>query len=1481
MKRSRNVASAAKCLGVVTVCFVACFPTAAQSTSNSSLSIGVQNPAAPTGTQVKTSPTENISTKSVPQRARLGIVNDWSQRHLLFPPTNNSALLRRLKKDPRWAQSYYLNHREAWWPGLRHPSQTSSPNPGLEDWNVSLGSVTFGPIVESGNTDPDGGQVSPAKYTFDVSSAPSCTNDFVVMSMPVSPVAGGQANIVGFNDLYTGADPTTGLPNGYCTDRTGPQLLFAYASGEGEVPGSISISLDGTKLAYIEDVLTGSSYFHVLTIGSGTSGSEGSSPTSAVVPGTGASNAVDVRLAITPDGNPAHDLQGSTTSPFIDYASDSAYVTTYTWTSGGSGYVYKISPVFGSGSPAIVWSVLVNCPSVDGGPPSVPSSPIYDSVSYNVFFTDTGSRIDYVTDNGSTATLTCGNVGNYDNTAANPPTVDSVNEFVYATFNSNGANEYVTQIAAMNPPNDLGTGGGSIGLSVGGENTSFTGPYNVDFTSDYYNCDLSLGACTGSPLLYVAGMDSLGTVPTLYAEAFTSDLGMEGDFGTSPSSIALATGAADSSEVSEFYNPDAVDPSTGNPGEDFLFVGVTNNCPATDSGGTAGCVMSLDITSGPPTITAATPAIPAPGGSTGIIVDNAAEEAQAANIYYATRSTGYLVKTAQSGTTLAGLPTFSPAAGTYSTAQTVIISDVTPSPTIYYTTDGTTPTTSSSIYTTSITVSSTETLKAIAVASGYMQSAVATANFTIALPPAATPILSPTGGNYASTQTVTISDSTPGATIYYTVTPGTYDGIVPTSSSRVYSTPITISSSETVDAIAVASGDSQSAVATAVFIYPYTPWSAFLDQSRAIDWSTAGFTIPNYTVNCAMQPTLLLGPIHDADNGVAIRTALSSCDATHNAVLIPTGTYYVDYIMATNGKQVLRGAGPNSTTLIFTVGIGGGGGLNSGLVMTDDGLYNGSPQVLPPSGLNQCLWTDGFSQGSTSITLSSCGGTPPINQTIILDQANDTSDTSGVYICDVNIVNCGYESSTGGNNDGRFIPDGSSGITHSQQQVDYITGVTSLGGGSYTVTLATPVYFTNIRSGKSAGVWWPGMVQNIGLEDLTVDGSNSVFSDGSTISMYDCYQCWVKNVRSVDAGRNHVMLYQSANDVIRDSYFYQSQSHYSESYVVEAEESSAFLVENNIFQQVTNPLMFGQGSGAVVGYNFSINNPYTGADSWMAPAYSVHNAGNEMNLWEGNNFNGVVADNAWGSSDQITYFRNLLNGWQACSWDTTGGVTCDATGETNFTQPVVMRANVRTLNLVGNVLGQPGYHNQYQTYATSTSGGTGADSFTSIFSLGWAGIDTCSTESATACDPLTFSTAMRWGNYDTVNAATRYNTTEGCPAAVAYVNANCTNFTTPSMTLPGSLYYSGTPSWWPSAKAFPPIGPDVTTGNLGLCPSGTYQNSEATSTSQCGTGSLTTAWTSHVTSIPAQDCYLNTMGGPPDGSGPVLNFDANSCYWEQ
>jgi len=81
-------------------------------------------------------------------------------------------------------------------------------------------------------------------------------------------------------------------------------------------------------------------------------------------------------------------------------------------------------------------------------------------------------------------------------------------------------------------------------------------------------------------------------------------------------------------------------------------------------------------------------------------------------------------------------PTFSPAAGTYASAQTVTITDSMAGAAIYYTTDGSTPTTSSTAYTGPITVSSSETISAIAVVSGYANSATGIAQFVINLPPA-------------------------------------------------------------------------------------------------------------------------------------------------------------------------------------------------------------------------------------------------------------------------------------------------------------------------------------------------------------------------------------------------------------------------------------------------------------------------------------------------------------------------------------------------------------------------------------------------------------------------------------------------------------------------------------------------------------------------------------------------------------------------
>jgi N-acetylneuraminic acid mutarotase len=187
-------------------------------------------------------------------------------------------------------------------------------------------------------------------------------------------------------------------------------------------------------------------------------------------------------------------------------------------------------------------------------------------------------------------------------------------------------------------------------------------------------------------------------------------------------------------------------------------------------------------------------------------------------------------------------PTLSPASGTYTTAPTVTISDATPGAVIYYTTDGSVPTSSSTKYIGPITVSSTQTIHAIATAANYAGSAVASAMYTIQLT-AAQPAFAPAAGTYTTAQTVTMSDATPGAVIYYTT-----NGSVPTSSSAKYIGPITVSSTETIHAIAAANSYNNSAVASATYTIQPPPTFAFAGSPTSLtvaagSQGTVAFTV--------------------------------------------------------------------------------------------------------------------------------------------------------------------------------------------------------------------------------------------------------------------------------------------------------------------------------------------------------------------------------------------------------------------------------------------------------------------------------------------------------------------------------------------------------------------------------------------------------------------------------------------------------------
>jgi hypothetical protein len=168
-------------------------------------------------------------------------------------------------------------------------------------------------------------------------------------------------------------------------------------------------------------------------------------------------------------------------------------------------------------------------------------------------------------------------------------------------------------------------------------------------------------------------------------------------------------------------------------------------------------------------------------------------------------------------------PSFSTGTGTYHVPPTVKISEGTSGTKIYYTTNGSMPTTSSTVYSKpltigSATVASTTTLKAIAVYPSGEASAVASATYTVYA--ALAPVLSVASGTFNRSVAVSIKDGTSGAVIHYTT-----NGTTPSAASPVYSGLVTFSNRSTF---------SSTATLKAIAVYPGGPPSAVTSASYTI-----------------------------------------------------------------------------------------------------------------------------------------------------------------------------------------------------------------------------------------------------------------------------------------------------------------------------------------------------------------------------------------------------------------------------------------------------------------------------------------------------------------------------------------------------------------------------------------------------------------------------------------------------------------------
>ena len=516
-----------------------------------------------------------LSAQAVAPR-HVGIPQDWSDRHIVYTLDGLIQHPELISQEHRIARQILQRYRAPGpnFSGGSGPQLISSPrSTHHRDWSVDL---VRGHIFSDSY---------PSKFSFDSGGTPDCANDYVVFGLNIAGTT-NQANLIGFNNLYSGT-----FPDGLC-GTGGPTVMFAYnitTTTNGKILLSPVISEDGTKIAFVESSggAGPSAVFHVLTwtAGQGTI-------TSPADPGSAMTS-----LSLAPKDS-------TTSAPWVDYGSDTAFLGV------DGGDMYSISPVFRGGTPAIVpgWPITVS-----SGERLSP--PVLDNRQGLLMVGSTTGKLFQInigipTVNGF---LQVGS-GGPGRAIVAAPIVDVTNGTTFVVSGNDGTSAVLAEV-------------GTNTLSLLSKAAIGLGGVNIQqpaLDNNYYN---------GQPngVIRVCGTGATDTTPWQYSFDFTGII-----MNTLPvfSQQLLTSTGATCTGWTEFFNPNI------GGGTDFFFFGLTQDCPST---GPSGCVVArtTDIA---PLVT-----VGIPGGPSGIVIDNYSTDPQASSLYLSAIGASTAYKFTQSG----------------------------------------------------------------------------------------------------------------------------------------------------------------------------------------------------------------------------------------------------------------------------------------------------------------------------------------------------------------------------------------------------------------------------------------------------------------------------------------------------------------------------------------------------------------------------------------------------------------------------------------------------------------------------------------------------------------------------------------------------------------------------------------------------------------------------------------------------------------
>lgn len=704
----------------------------------------------------------------------------------------------------------------------------------------------------------------------------------------------------------------------------------------------------------------------------------------------------------------------------------------------------------------------------------------------------------------------------------------------------------------------------------------------------------------------------------------------------------------------------------------------------------------------------------------------------------------------------AATPTFSVAGGVYTSAQSVTLACATASSTIYYTTGGTPPTHSSSVYSSALSVSATETIEAICAATGYTDSTVAAAAYAIN-----------TSGVYALPPSRTTAWSDAGML--------TKGGIPSASWPVCNSTPLTPSGTSD-DSAQINGQISQCATGTVVLLGAGTflmgPGN-YIAINKGVVLRGAG-----------AGTTILKNPRN------VFATTLSQAAADPTPIVIVGPGQWVN----PDGDARCAGLTAYQTQYMQLLSADSVQGSNS-VTVANGSIFSAGQMVLLDE-TSGASWQPDVAQISTSIWAS-----PDYAVAWQLHNpasAVDDPIRSGVAPSAAN----NYAGSGSGS-------DAACWFSRQDRPQNELKEIASVSGN--TITFTSPVnknYRTSHYAELTTYTGANAPVENAGLEGVTLVGGGA-----GALRFENSRYSWAKGIEITEWYDEGVAIENGFRDELRDSYIHDAAwaepggAGYAISF---AFGSSEVLIENNIVVK-TNKVMVARSSGAgsVVGYNYMDDGYIATNEGWIEIGLNAsHMVGSHMALFEGNQSFDIDSDDTHGNSTYMVYFRNYTTTVRSSfKSDYTANTITDLSNIPGTNGPK-RAAGAMTytywMTYVGNVLGQPGLTTAANGYtdnmANSTTWGP------SIWMLGWNDV------SPYTEDPNVAATAIRDGNWDSFLSQQTWLNGSSMPlpnslylaCKPAFMGSNTWPWVDPTtgttLTLPAKARYdAGTPNAVPAS----------------------------------------------------------------------------------